>query len=81
MTINEIREVLGWCSVINLGLLLVSFLMMTAAGGFVYRMHKRWFPVTEPQFKVGVHTFFAVYKLLVLVFNVVPYVAMRIVTS
>ena len=31
MTLNEIRIVLGWCSVINVGLMIFSFLVLTGA--------------------------------------------------
>jgi hypothetical protein len=31
MTLNEIRIVLGWCSVINVGLMIFSFLVLAGA--------------------------------------------------
>ncbi len=80
MTIYEIRQVLGWCSLINVGLMTVSFLLLSMARGWVYKTHSKWFPITESQFNAIAYSFMGLYKILVFVFNIVPWIAMCIAT-
>ena len=41
MTTEIFREVLGWCAVINIGLLMGWLLLLLLARDWVYRMHSR----------------------------------------
>ena len=75
----EIRKVLGWCSAINLGALLVWFLVFVFARDFSFRIHTRWFKIPEERFDEIHYLMMGYYKLLVFVFNVVPYLALHIV--
>ena len=79
MNAEVLTDFLMWCTILNGGLLIFSFLMLAFAGGWVYRMHSRWFPMSRDTFTVVVYGFLGVYKILFLVFNVVPLVALLIV--
>lgn len=81
MTIFQIREMLGWCSLINIGLLLLMFVLVTLMRSFVYKMHSKWFPITESQFNIAIYSFFGFYKVVVYVFNIIPWLALCIVAS
>ncbi|MGA1205554.1 MAG: DUF6868 family protein [Opitutales bacterium] len=79
MTLEIIREILGWCTLINLGLLLwwgAAFFLMH---DFVYRIHSRFFHLSMEEFDKIHYAGMACFKMMVLVFNLVPYLAMRIV--
>ncbi|MBN2375708.1 MAG: hypothetical protein JXD22_04865 [Sedimentisphaerales bacterium] len=78
MSAEVVRDVLLWCSVINMGLLIFSFLMLSLARQWVYRIHSKMFPMTEPQFNTIIYSLLGAYKILVFVFNIVPYIAVRI---
>ena len=78
MTIFQIREMLGWCSLINIGLLLLMFVLVTLMRSFVYKMHSKWFPITESQFNIAIYSFFGFYKVVVYVFNIIPWIALSI---
>jgi len=78
MTIEVVRDILLWCSVINMGLLIFSFLMLSMARRWVYKLHSKWFPMTEPQFNMIIYSIMGAYKILVFVFNVVPFIAVCI---
>ena len=41
MTLELIRNVLGWCAVINLGLLLWWFLFVALAHDWTYQVHSK----------------------------------------
>ena len=74
MTILEIREMLGWCSLINVVLMMVSWFIMLSARAWAYGIHSKWFPITETQFNMAIYCFFGLYKVLIIVFNIVPWI-------
>lgn len=50
MTIDQVRELLGWCAVMNLGLLLWWFLFFALVHDLVYRLHGKWFKLSVERF-------------------------------
>lgn len=48
-------------------------------GDGIYRIQSRWFPLSREAFKATLYGFLGLYKALVLVFNLVPFVALLIV--
>ena len=76
MEIETLRAFFGWCTVINGGLLIFSFLMFAAAGDWVYRMHGKWFQVPRETFDLTIYCFIGAMKLFVVLLNLVPYVAL-----
>ena len=79
MTVEIIRDVLAWCSVINIGLLLFWLLWLAFAHDFVYRVHGKWLKLSEERFDEIHYTGMAFFKICIFVFNIVPYLALRIV--
>lgn len=79
MTIEILRNALGWCTVINFGVLIFWLLMITLARGWVYRLHRRWFKISEEAFDVVHYGGMGVFKIGVWLLNLVPYLALRIV--
>ena len=79
MTIEMTRTALGWCSIINIGLLLWWFFAITVLHDWVYRIHRKWFKLSVEKFDEIHYTGIALFKILVLVFNIVPYCALRII--
>ncbi|NJN39833.1 MAG: hypothetical protein HC807_01790 [Gammaproteobacteria bacterium] len=79
MTLEEIRHVLGWCAVINLGLLVWWAFFILVARDWTYRMHRRFYRISEEAFDTIHYAGIGLFKIVVLVFNVVPYLALRIV--
>ena len=80
MTIELLRDVLGWCAVINYGLLLFWFLMFSQAHDWIYNFHSRWFTLSVERFDAIHYTSMAVFKLSVFMFNLVAYIALCIAT-
>jgi len=79
MTAEIFRSVLGWSALINYGVLLLWFLFFVLAHDWMYRVHTRFFTLTVEKFDSAHYGSMAIFKLLVIVFNLVPYLAMRIV--
>jgi hypothetical protein len=79
MTIEIVRDALLWCFIINMGLLLWWFVLFTFAHDWVYRFHGKWFKLSEDRFDTINYAGMALFKILIFVFNLIPYIALRIV--
>jgi hypothetical protein len=77
--VELLRDVLAWCSVINLGLLLIWLLAFTNAHGWMYRLHCRWFNLKLETFDTLHYAGMAVFKMGILLFNLVPYIVLRLI--
>ena len=74
-----VREALLWCIVINMGLLLWWFLIFTFAHDWIYKVHGKWFKMPVDKFNMIHYAGIAFFKILIFVFNVVPYLALLII--
>jgi hypothetical protein len=79
MTAEIVRSVLGWSALINYGVLIVWFLFFVLGHDWMYRVHTKFFSLSTEKFDSTHYASMAFFKLLVIVFNLVPYLAMRIV--
>ena len=62
-----------------IGVLVVWIWLFILARDFMQRLHGRWFQLSRQQFDVIHYAGMAVFKLGIILFNLVPYVALRIV--
>ena len=79
MAIEELRSVLGWCTLINYALLLFWFAMFVMARDWIHRLHGRWFSVPGDRFDAIHYALMGAFKLGIFLFNLVPYISIRIV--
>lgn len=79
MTIEMVRGALLWCTAINYAFLLVWFLFFALAHNWLYRLHGRWFRLSVEQFDALHYAAMALYKLGIILLNLVPYVALCLV--
>jgi len=79
MTFDTLRGVLGWCAVINIGLLMFWSLLVTVAHDWVYRMHSKKFKISIETFDTINYAGITFFKIVIFVFNIIPYFALRIV--
>jgi hypothetical protein len=79
MDIQTLTSFFMWCMILNIGLLMLSFLMLAFAGDFIYRIHNKWFPMSRERFNSVIYSFIGFYKIIVIVFNVVPLAALAII--
>ncbi len=77
-TIEAMREFLGWCSVINIGLLIFSAIFVVSLRGPISRIHAKMFNLDESDLSRAYFQYLAQYKIAIIVFNIVPYFALRI---
>jgi hypothetical protein len=79
MTLESIRAALAWCTVINLGLLIGWWMLFTLAHDWVYRVHGKWFNLPRERFDTIHYAGMALFKIGILLLNLVPYLSLRIV--
>jgi len=79
MDLEIIRAVVGWCTLINFGIILFWFLLFALAHDWIYRFHGKWFVMPVEKFNAIHYTAMAVFKCGILLFNLVPYLALGIV--
>lgn len=78
MSLEILQKTLGWCAVINIGIILFWFLLITFGRNWVYKIHRIFFNLSKEQLSAIHYTGLMLYKLALLVFFIVPYFALRI---
>ena len=66
-----------WCTLLNYGVLLMRFLVFVMARRWLLELHGKW--LSRPQFDAIHYAGMAVYKIAILLFNLVPYGALLLV--
>ena len=79
MSLELARNLLLWCAVLNYGVLLLWFAVFALAHDGVRRIHGTWFRLSSDQFDALHYAGMAIYKIGILLFNLVPLVALCIV--
>ena len=81
MDIQTLTTFFMWCTIINGGLFILWAVFCLCAPDLVYRTQSRWFPMPRDIFNIVLYAFLGVFKIVFLIFNVVPYVALLILGS
>jgi len=79
MDIQTLTSFFMWCAIINASLLTFWTIIFVAIPDFVYRTQSIFFPIPRETFNMAIYAFLALFKIFVLFFNVVPFVALLIV--
>ncbi len=78
ITIEVLSEFFGWCVVINVGILLLSFLMVTAFRKGAVQIHARLFGLEPDVLSRAYFQYLAQFKIATLVLSVTPYIALKL---
>ena len=79
MTLEIVRATLAWCIVINIGILFVWGMAFLFAHDWMYKLHGKWFKFSVETFDAIHYAGMATLKIGMILFNLVPYLALRIV--
>ena len=79
MSVEIITKVLAWCTTINLALLILWAIVFRTSRDWIFRFHSKWYNLSADQFNAINYGAIAFYKIIFLVFNLIPYLALRIV--
>lgn len=78
MTQEFLTSVFGWMAVINIAVLCLSALLLMVMKDWVAGLHARLFGLEEARVRQAIYVWLGNYKILTLIFALVPYLALRI---
>ncbi len=78
MTIEALTELLGWASVLNIVVLMLSTVTLIAMRGVISNIHSRLFGLGEQDLGRAYFQYLAQYKIAIIVLNIAPYIALKI---
>ena len=76
MDIATLTSFFGWCTLINIAVLLFWVVFLMGAPDLVYRIQSRFFPIPRATYDVIIYSLLGAFKLTVIVFSIVPYLAL-----
>jgi len=81
MPVGVLRDLFFWCGVVNYGVLVLWFIVFLVAHAGLYRLHAKWFQLSAEHFDAIHYSGMVAYKIGILLLNVAPYIAVRVVLS
>ena len=79
-SLETLRAFFGWCAVINGGMLALASLVLMAMRGTISSIHARMSGLDETDLARAYFQYLAHYKIAFLVLNLVPYIALVIIS-
>ena len=71
---------LGWCSVINISILCFTTFMIFSLKAPISKIHSKMFGVKQENLLPLYFNYLGNYKICIIVFNLVPYIALRVMS-
>ena len=78
MDLDTLQTFLGWCLVINYGILVIWWLIYMGARNWVVGLHARMFHIDETVVSAAHFNLMGLFKMLVFVFVLTPWLALII---
>ncbi len=78
-SLETLTAFLGWCTVINIGLLMFAAVVLGLMRGPISQIHAKMLDLNESDLSRAYFQYLAQYKIAILVLNLVPYVALKII--
>ena len=79
MDIQKLTTFFMWCTIINGGMLVLGIIGCMFGSDLGYSMQSKLFHIPQENLSVAIYFFLGLFKIVWLVFNAVPYVALLIV--
>jgi len=78
MDYSTLRDILLWSTVVNYAILFIWFAVFVFAHDWMFRMHTRWFQLSRESFDSINYGGIAIYKIGILLLNLVPLIAVAL---
>jgi len=79
MDIQTLTAFFMWCAILNIAIYAWAAIWFIVAPDFIYRVQGRMFPLPRATFDTIIYGFLALHKAFIIVFAVVPLLALLIV--
>jgi hypothetical protein len=80
MNLELLREFFGWMTLVNLVLYIWTAIMCMTAKGWIQRVHGKLFGLSQESINAFLYGYLGVYKVAFIVFNLVPWLALTIMS-
>ena len=77
-SIQTLATFLGWCTVINIGVILFLLLVLSVFREGIGELSAKMFGITKEEAKATFFRIFMQYRLAFAILNLVPYIALKI---
>ena len=77
-TIEALTQFLGWATVINVGVLIFATIAVMLMRNSMISIHGKMFGLDSVDLSRAYFQYIAQYKIAIFVFNLVPYIALKI---
>jgi len=77
--IDTLTGFFGWCSVINIVMICMATLALTFMRDFISGIHSKMTGLGQSELSVVYFQYLANYKIAILMLNLVPYIALKII--
>ena len=81
MNLSELKSFFKWCTIINGVLLLISVVAVAIAPSAAVQIHSALFQIPTESVSQIMYALLGIYKILWLALNLVPYIALSIVSA
>ena len=78
ITLSEFTELLGWTSLLNIGFLISAAILLVTFQSSIASLHSKIFALPESELLSIYFKYLAAYKVLVFIFIIAPYIALKI---
>ena len=78
MTVEQLTAFFGWMTAINMTIMVLSALLLMALKGTLGKYHSRLFGIDAADVSTASYNYLGRFKVLIIVFNLTPYVALRL---
>ena len=78
MTLVTMTTFFGWMTILNFGFLLVTTIVLLAGRDKLAAIHAGMLGVEQPDVKKAYFTYLGNYKILVFIFCLTPYIALKV---
>ena len=80
-SIETLTTFLGWCTVINFGLMALGVVKLLFIQDWASGVHAKMFGLDAAPVRAAYFQYFVNYKIAILVFNLGPYIALTIMSG
>ncbi|MFW2365796.1 MAG: DUF6868 family protein [Desulforhopalus sp.] len=80
MDTEVLKKFFLWCIVVNGCIFLFWTLFLLFTPDLVYKIQYHFFPIPRDAYDVVIYAFLGLFKIFFLIFNVVPYISLRLIT-
>jgi len=79
MNLELLKAFFMWNTIINVALFMYVALLSAFTSDWIFKMHGKPFSLERESFNTVLYSFLGLHKIIIIVFNLVPYLALLII--